>query len=70
MVILHADDDYTIPYAHSKQLLLDAISIRDNNRSKKKLLHFTVDMLSFHNAGYGHSRIHAAPKLVSALKYE
>jgi len=35
---------------------------------RKKLLHFTIDMISFHRTGYGHSQIYKAPKLVPALK--
>jgi pimeloyl-ACP methyl ester carboxylesterase len=67
-VLLHADDDYTVPYIHGKQLLQAALAARDDNRQKKKLLHFTIDMISFHRAGYGHSRIYQAPKLIPALK--
>ncbi|CAF1027464.1 unnamed protein product [Rotaria sordida] len=68
LVLLHADDDYTIPYEHSKQLLQAGLTIRDDNRSKKKLLHFTIDMISFHHGGYGHSLIYRAPNLIPALK--
>ncbi|CAF3452756.1 unnamed protein product [Rotaria sp. Silwood1] len=68
-VLLHADDDYTIPYEHSKQLLQAGLTIRDGNRNKKQLLHFTIDMISFHHAGYGHSLMYRAPKLIPALKH-
>lgn len=67
-VLLHADDDYTVPYIHSKQLLQAAIAAREDNRQKKKLLHFQIDMISYHQAGYGHSLIYQDPKLVSSLK--
>ena len=67
-VILHADDDYTVPYSHGQQLLQAAMAARDDHRQKKELLHFTIDMLSFHGAGYGHSMIYQAPNLIPALK--
>jgi hypothetical protein len=65
---LHADDDYTVPYIHGKQLLEAGIAARDDHRQKKTLLHFTIDMISFHRSGYGHRLIYKAPKLISALK--
>lgn len=67
-VILHSDDDYTIPYEHGKQLLQAGLNIREHNRNKEKLLHFTIDMVSFHSKGYGHSLIFQEPKLIPALK--
>ncbi len=67
-VLLHADDDYTVPYIHGKQLLQAAIAARDDHIKKRKLLHFTIDMISFHGQGYGHSRIYQSPKLIPALK--
>jgi len=39
-VLLHADDDYTAPYAEAKQLLQAAIAARDDNRKKKKITSF------------------------------
>ncbi len=30
-------------------------------------MHFTIDMISYHHAGYGHLRIYQEPKLISAL---
>ncbi|CAF1950475.1 unnamed protein product [Rotaria magnacalcarata] len=68
-VLLHSDDDYTIPYAHSKQLLQAGLSVRDHNKKEKKLFHFTIDMISFHSNGYGHSLIYRSPKLIPALKH-
>jgi len=44
------------------------MNARKENSQKKKLFHFTIDMISFHGEGYGHSRIYTAPKLVPALK--
>jgi hypothetical protein len=67
-VLLHADDDLTVPYTHGKQLLEAAMAARDDHKKTKKLLHFTIDMISFHGEGYGHSKIHKAPKLIPALK--
>lgn len=67
-VILHADDDFTVPYIHSKQLLQAAISIRDRHRQQKEFYYFQIDMISYHREGYGHRLIYKAPKLVSALK--
>jgi len=67
-VILHADDDLTVPYIHSKQLLQTGMNARNDHKQKKKLFHFTIDMISFHHEGYGHRLIYKAPKLVSALK--
>ena len=46
-VILHADDDYTVPYIHGKQLLKVGLAARENHRKSKELLHFTIDMISF-----------------------
>ena len=68
VVLLHADDDLTIPYIHSKELLKAGMNARGDHKQKKKLLHFTIDMISFHRLGYGHRFIYQAPKLVSALK--
>ncbi|CAF0801889.1 unnamed protein product [Adineta ricciae] len=67
-VILHADDDYTVPYNHGQQLLQAGIAARDDHRQKRKLLHFTIDMISFHGEGYGHSTIFRAPNLIPALR--
>ena len=67
-VLLHADDDNTVPYSHGKQLLQAALAAREDHRQKKELLHFTIDMISFHGAGYGHSRIYHSTKLIPALK--
>lgn len=67
-VLLHADDDYTIPYIHSKKLLEAAMAARDHHRKEKKLLRFQIDMISYHGAGHGHSLIHRDQKLVPALK--
>jgi hypothetical protein len=44
------------------------MAARDDHKKKKKLLHFTIDMISFHRQGYGHSLIYQAPKLIPALK--
>jgi len=44
------------------------MAARDHHRQKKELLHFTIDMISFHGDGYGHSKIYQAPKLIPALK--
>ena len=68
-VLIHADDDYTIPYMHSQQLLKIGLAARNNHRKKKNLFHFTIDMISFHDSGYGHSLIYQAPKLIPTLKY-
>lgn len=57
-----------MPYEHGKQLLQAAKAARDDHKQKKELLHFTIDMISFHGAGYGHSMIFQASKLVPALK--
>ncbi len=67
-VLLHADDDLTIPYTHGKQLLQAAMAARSDHIKKKQLLHFTIDMISFHGEGYGHSKIYKSPKLIPALK--
>ena len=67
-VLLHADDDLTIPYIHSKQLLQAGLNARNDHKQKKKFFHFTIDMISFHRSGYGHRLIYKAPKLISALK--
>ena len=67
-VILHADDDLTIPYIHSKQLLQIGMAAREHHRQKKTSLRFRMDMISYHRAGYGHRLIYQAPKLVPALK--
>lgn len=67
-VLLHADDDLTVPYIHSKQLLQTAMNARDRHRQEKNYLHFQIDMISYHRSSYGHRLICEAPKLVSALK--
>jgi len=67
-IILHADDDLTVPYIHSKQLLQAGMNARNNHKQKNKLFYFTIDMISFHRSGYGHRLIYKAPKLISALK--
>ena len=67
-VLLHADDDLTIPYIHSKQLLQAGMNARQDHKDKKELLHFKIDMISYHRSGYGHKLIYQAPKLISALK--
>lgn len=67
-VILHADDDLTIPYIHSKQLVQIGMAAREHHRQKKTSLHFRMDMISYHRAGYGHRLIYQAPKLIPALK--
>lgn len=67
-VLLHADDDLTVPYIHSKQLLKAGMAARDQHRQEKKYLHFQIDMISYHQSSYGHRLIYQAPKLVSALK--
>jgi hypothetical protein len=67
-MILHADDDLTVPYIHSKQLLQAGMNARDDHRQKKVLYQFKIDMISYHRAGYGHRLIYQAPKLISALK--
>jgi hypothetical protein len=51
-------------------LLQAGIAARDDHRQKKQLLHFKIDMISFHGAGYGHSLIYQAENLIPALKYE
>lgn len=67
-VLLHADDDLTVPYIHSKQLFKTAMAARDQHRQEKNFFRFQIDMISFHHTGYGHRLIHQAPKLLSALK--
>jgi hypothetical protein len=57
-----------VPYRHSQQLLQAGLTARDDHRKMNKLLHFNIDMISYHRAGYGHSHIYKAPKLISALK--
>ncbi|CAF4143905.1 unnamed protein product, partial [Adineta steineri] len=42
---------------------------RTDNKQKKKLFHFTIDMISYHRSGYGHRLIYQAPKLTSTLKH-
>ncbi len=69
-VLLHADDDLTVPYIHSKQLLQIGVNARLDHKQKKTLFYFTIDMISYHRSGYGHRLIYQAPKLISALKYE
>jgi hypothetical protein len=37
------------------------------DKQKKKLMHFTIDMISYHHVGYEHLRIYQEQKLISAL---
>lgn len=67
-VLIHADDDLTVPYIHSKQLLKTAMAARDRHRQEKNFYNFQIDMISYHRTSYGHRSIHQAPQLVSALK--
>jgi hypothetical protein len=67
-VLLHADDDLTIPYVHSRQLLQVGMNARQEHQQKKELFYFKIDMISYHRSGYGHRLIYQAPKLISALK--
>ncbi|CAF0876290.1 unnamed protein product [Didymodactylos carnosus] len=68
VIILHADDDWIVPYRHGVHLVQTGIAIRQENRKNSKLPKFKIDMISFHKQGYGHRLIYTAPNLIQSLK--